>query len=134
RARQSAAVERWQDRRLDLQEAALVQPASDGRHDACTPDEQVADLGVGDQIELAATVAGFDVLQAVVLVGWRSQALGEERPAVHADRELAAPAREDDALGADDVTEVEREEAVERLVAEHVRARVKLNSARAVHQ
>ena len=80
RARQRAAVERLQDRGLDLDEALGVEPLAD-RGDRQAPlAEQLAGLGVGDQVELAVAVAQLDVLDPVELVGRRAQALRQQRP------------------------------------------------------
>ena len=63
---------------------------------------------VGDQVELAVAVAGLDVLEPVELVRRRPQALGEQRPVVDPQRELAAAwCANDDPLRADDVAEVQ---------------------------
>ena len=77
-------------------------------------------------------VAQLDVGEAVVLLGRRAQRLGEQRPAVDPQRELAALRPERDALDADQVPEVEPDEPLERLLAEHVLARVELDPAGAV--
>ena len=90
RPRQRAAVERLEDRRLDLEEAALVEPAADGATTLRAQDEQLARLLVGDQVELAVAVAGLDVLEPVELLGRRAQRLGEQRPAGGPQGQLAA--------------------------------------------
>ena len=79
-------------------------------------------------------VAQLDVLEPVVLVGRRAQALGEQGPRVEAQRQLAALGGEDDPLGADDVAQVEPDQALERLGAEEVLASVELEPARAVDE
>ena len=89
RARQGAAVERLQHRRLDLDEAALVEEAADGGDDARPLDEHLADLVVGDEVEVAAAVARLDVGEPVELLGQRAQRLGEQLEA----RRRAARAR-----------------------------------------
>ena len=89
---------------------------------------------VGDQVELAAPEARLDVGQAVVLVGRRPQALGEHREAVDAQRQLAALAAEDGAVDPDEVAEVELEQALHPLLAEHVDARLELDPAGAVDE
>ena len=81
RPRERAAVERLQHRRLDLEEAALVEPAPDGGDHLRAQDEQLARLLVRDQVELAVAVAGLDVLEPVVLLGRRAQRLGQQLPA-----------------------------------------------------
>ena len=112
---QGAAVERLQDRRLDLDEAALVEPAAHLADRPARGREEAAALLVGDQVELAVAVAGLDVLEAVELVGRRPQALGEQRQRSIAQRELAAPGRQRRPLDADDVAEVEVDERARRL-------------------
>ena len=84
------------------------------------------------QVELAVAVAGLDVGQAVVLVGRRAQRLGQQREAVELERQLAAAGAEHGPVGADQVAEVEVEQARHRLLAEHVDARLQLDPARAV--
>ena len=112
---QGAAVERLQDRRLDLDEAVLVEPAADLADRAGAQGEETAALLVGDQVQLAPAVAGLDVLEAVELVRRRTQALGEQSPAVDRQRELAAaPGRHRRPLDADDVAEVEVDEQLVR--------------------
>src|SRR5215218_6594010 len=131
--RQGAAVERLQDRRLDLDEAVLVEPAADLGDRAGASAEGAAALLVGDQVELAAAEAGLGVLQTVELVGRRPQALRQQAPVVDRERELAAATgRHRRALGADDVAEVEVDQQLVGLLAEHVLARVQLDLAAAV--
>ncbi len=133
RPRQGAAVERLQDRGLDLDEAALVEPAAHLADGAGAQGEEAAALLVGDQVELALAVAGLDVLEAVELVGRRAQALGEQAPAVDRQRELAAaPGRQRRPLDADDVAEVEVDQQLVGLLAEQVLAGVQLDLAAAV--
>ena len=79
-------------------------------------------------------VARLDVGEAVVLVGRRAQRLGEQREVVELERELAAARAEDGAVGAEQVAEVEVEQARHPLLAEHVDARVQLHPARAVDE
>ena len=111
RPRQRAAVERLQHRRLDLEEAALVEEARGPRATSRrAQDEQLARLLVGEQVELAVAVARLDVGEAVVLVGRRAQRLRQQRPAVDAQRQLAAARAEGRALDADQVAEVEVDE------------------------
>ena len=130
---ESAAVEGLQDRRLDLEEAALVEEAANRRHEAASHDEELARLLVGEQVELAPPVAGLDVRQAVVLVGGRPKRLREQRPAVDAHRELAPPGPEGCALDADEVAEVEADQPLVG-VAEHVLSRVELDPPGAVDE
>ncbi len=134
RARQRAAVERLQHRGLDLDEAAVVKPAANLADRLCTEREELPGGLVGDQVQLAAPVASLDVLQPVELVGRRPQALGQQPPAGHLQGELAAAGRESIPLDPDDVAEVEVDEQLEGLGAEHVLAGVQLDLAAAVAQ
>src|SRR3954447_13021803 len=86
---EGAAVERLQDRRLDLDEAAFVEPAAHLADGAGALGEEIAALLVGDQVELTLAVARLDILEAVELVGRRSQALCQQSPVVNRQRELA---------------------------------------------
>ena len=132
RARERAAVERLEHRRLDLDEALVVEEAADRGDDLRARDEDVARLLVGHQVELAVAQARLGVREPVVLLGRRSQRLREQRPVVDRDAQLAAAGLEDRAVGAEQVAEVAVEEPLERLVAEHVAARLELDPARAV--
>ena len=96
--------------------------------------EQLARLLVGDQVELALAVAHLGVRQAVVLLRRRAQRLGQQRPVVDLHRQLAPAGLEDGAVGADQVAEVERDQPVQRLLAEHIGARVQLDAPGAVDQ
>ena len=134
RAAPRAAVDRLEDRRLDLDEAVVVERAPHGGDDPRPRDEQLARLLVGDQVELAPAEARLDVGQPVVLVGRRPQRLGEQRERRHAQRELAAARADRHAVDADQVAEVERDEPLEALLAELVDARMQLDAPRAVDE
>ena len=131
--RQRAAVDRLEHGGLDLDEAALVEPAAGLRDDPRPGHEALADLRVRDQVPLAVAIASIDVLEAVELVGRRAQALREQHPARDAQGELAGPRLERGALDADDVAEVECEE-LGVAVAEVVGARLELELAGAVDE
>ena len=120
RPRQRAAVDRLQDRRLDLDEAFVVEEAADRGDDLGARDEDLAGLLVGHQVQLAVAQARLGVGQPGVLVGRRAQRLGQQLPVVDLDRQLAAAGLEDRAVDAQQVAEVERDQRVERLLAEHV--------------
>ena len=77
RPRERAAGDRLHHRRLDLEEAARREEAAEGLEEQRALPEDVAGLGVGDQVEVALAVAALDVLQAVPLLGQRLQRLGE---------------------------------------------------------
>ena len=132
-AGEGAAVERLQDRRLGLDEAVLVEPVTDLGDRLRPLGEDPAAVLVGEEVELAPAVAGLDVLEAVELVGRRSQALGQQPPVVDRQRQLAAAAgRDRRPLDPDQVAEVEVDQEPERLLAEHVLAGVELDLAAAV--
>ena len=90
RARRGAAVDRLQHRRLDLDEAGVVEEAPDRGDHLGARDEHGARLLAGHQVELAVAVAGLDVGEPVVLVGRRAQRLRQQREVVELERELAA--------------------------------------------
>ena len=90
RPRGRAAVERLQDRRLDLDEARVVEEAADRGDHLRAGDEDRARLLVGDQVELAVAMAGLDVGEAVVLVGRRAAATW---PAARSRRSAATARR-----------------------------------------
>ena len=130
--RHGAAVERLQDGRLDLDEAALVEEAADGGDDAGALDEDLARIVVDDGVEVAPAVARLDVGQAVELLGQRAQRLGEELPGGRPQRQLAAPRLEHRALGAHEVADVDVEQALEGLGAQRVEGGEELQVAGAV--
>ena len=78
--------------------------------------------------------AGLDVRQPVVLLGRRPQRLREQRDAVERDRQLARARAYDRAVGADQVSQVERAQAVERLLPEHVEPPEQLDAPGAVEE
>ena len=77
-----AAVDRLQDRRLDLDEPLGIEEAPHLGDHARARHEQLARLLVGHQVELALAVARLDVGQPVVLLGRRPQRLRQQRPRV----------------------------------------------------
>jgi hypothetical protein len=105
--RQRTAVERLQDRRLDLDECVRVQVGAHRRDDSRPVDEQPAGVLTCDQVELPAAVARLDVAEAVVLVRWRAQRLAENLEAIDTQRELSVPASQHGAVDPDEVSEVE---------------------------
>ena len=107
-----AAGLRVERRRLELEEAAVVEEAPDARRRAGAQLERAAHVGVRDEVELALAVARLHVRQAAELVRQRRQRLGEHLPVVDVHRELALlralgrAARADDVAGVDPVHEV----------------------------
>ena len=134
RPRQRAAVERLEDRGLDLEEAAVVEPAADRADDLGAEDEQLPRLRIREQVELAMPVARLDVLESVVLLGDVAQRLREQLPVRDQQAQLAAAGLERGPVDADQVADVERDEPVEGFLAEHIALRVELELALAVDQ
>ena len=79
RTRRGAAGEPLQDRRLQLDVAALVHVVADRRQHLRPQREDLARALVGHQVELALPVAGLDVGDAVEEVGRVAQRLGQQR-------------------------------------------------------
>ena len=132
RPRAGAAGERLQRGRFDLHEVAFVEPLADREHDLGARDEQLARLLVGEQVELAVAVAGAGVAEPVVLVRRRAQRLGQQRALLHRQRELAALGHVHAPFDADDVADVEAQDAVVVLLPERVDAHDHLDRARQV--
>ena len=84
-----AAVDRLQDRGLDLGEAAGVQRVADAAHDRGPLVGRGARLGPHDQVDVPRPDARLGVGQALVLVGQRPQRLAGQQHRVGADRQLA---------------------------------------------
>src|SRR5262249_60089021 len=119
--------------RLDLEEAAGVEERTDAANEPGPHREDVARLGVHDEVDVALPIARLDVLQAVPLLGQGPERLGQEREALDGDRQLAGPCAEHLAGYADEVAGVELDEP-RVLVAEPVGARVELDPAGLVHE
>ena len=100
------ADERVHRRRLDLEEAPVVEEAPQRAHEHGPRAKDVGDVGVGDQIDVALAVAGLDVLEAR-LGRRRSIGLGEQAHALGVDAQLAAPGGHRGADTLDEVAEVE---------------------------
>ena len=129
---QRAAVERLQHRRLDLDEAAVVQEPAHRGDDLRALDEDLARVVVGGEVQVALAVARLDAGEAVVLLGHAAQRLAEELPRGDAQAELAAPGAHHGALGADEVAEVDVLERRVALVAERVELAEELELAAGV--
>jgi hypothetical protein len=132
RARLAAAVDRLQHRRLHLDEPPGVEPAAHRGHGAGAQHGVGAALLVHDQVEVAPAEAHLRVGQSVPLLGQRPHALGEQLPAAHAQRQLAAAAAEDLAVDPDQVADVELAEGV--VAVRRVDCRLQLQAAAAVDQ
>ena len=134
RPRDRSAGDRLHHRRLDLEEAALVEEAADRADDRGPALEDLAGFGVDRQIQVALTVPELDVLQAMPLLGKRTEALREERQSPRLHRQLAGPRPEHLALDAQPVPEIERAVEVERRFPHRVAAHVDLDPAAPVRE
>ena len=65
RPRQRAAGNRLHHRRLDLEEAPFVQEIPYGRDDPASLDEDFADVGIADQVEITLPVSALLIGEAV---------------------------------------------------------------------
>jgi hypothetical protein len=107
RARERASVPRLQDRRLDLDEAVLVEGATDRAHHPRPQEEVGPRLLVHQQVEVPAPVALLDVGEAVEGVGQRRADPRERLQPGHGDGRLASPRPHRASGDADDVAQVE---------------------------
>ena len=107
RVGERAAVARLEDRRLDLDEPAIVEVAPDRGHHAGAQLEVGARLLAHQQVEVALPVAGLGLGQPVEGVGQRPPDLGEQLELGDGKRRLAALRLRGNPGDADDVAEVE---------------------------
>ena len=128
RPREGAAVAGLEHRRLDLDEAALVEPAPDRRHHAERVMKAARVSSFTSEVEVALAVARLGVLQPVVDVGQRPLDLGEEDQLVHGEGWLPTPRSGGCADRSDDVAEVDVDRARAILGAEQ------LDAPRPVHE
>ncbi len=101
------ARDRLHHGRLHLEEAPGVEERAQRRDQAALHHEGLADLGVHDQVHVAAPVARLHVLEAVPLLGQRAERLGEELELLDRHRELAGAGAEELAGDAHEVPHVE---------------------------
>ena len=80
------------------------------------------------------TKASLDVLEAVVLLRRRPQRLRQEREVGDAQRQLAPPGAERDAVDPDEVPNIEADQPLEACVAELIDAGLELDPARAIDE
>lgn len=81
--------------------------APERSNDAAAGDEGLMTFGIGDEVEIALAVAGFDIFEPVILLGHAQQDLRQEVQMVDVNAELAGLGAEDVAFDADDVAEIE---------------------------
>ena len=136
RARRRAAVDGLEDGRFHFQKALAVQIFAQRAHDARAQAEDVAHLGVGDEIHVAPAVASLLVAQAVPLVGHGLERLAQELDVVGLDAQLAGLGHHHGAGGADEVAQVDEllPDGVVPAVGQVVAADDDLDAAGAVFQ
>ena len=127
--RRGAAGQPLQDRRFQLDPAALVHVVADRAGQLGALLEDLPRVLVRHQVELALAVAHLRVGDAVEEVGRVAQRLRQQRALAHADRQLAAFGHVEVALDADHVADVELFDPLEGLLAERVAAGVGLDRA-----
>jgi len=108
--------------RLHLEEVPVVQERPDEPDDPAARLEDILDLRVDDQVEVALSVADLHVRQPVPLFRQGPQALGEEPQPLGLDREFPRSRLDDPAREVDDIAHVDRLEQGKELVAEPVLA------------
>ena len=113
RARERPAVERLQDRGLDLDEAALDEKPAHRLDDPRPREEGPVDVVVHDEIDVAPPVAQLLVLEPVPFLGERIDRLAEKLERRDAQRQLARLRPEDRSRQADDVPHVDELEYLE---------------------
>src|SRR6188472_2223486 len=94
RSSRSAAVERLQRWRLDLDEPSRIEEAADGGDDLRSGLEDGAHLLVGDQIGVALPVTRLHILQTMPFFGWGIERLGQDREVADPQRNLAGAGAE----------------------------------------
>src|SRR5512133_2948490 len=119
-------------RRLDLQVPARVEHPPDRLDDPRPLDEDVADAGRDEEVDVALAVALLDVGEAVPLLGQRPERLGEDGEGGGLHRQLARLGPRRGPLGGDDVAHVEELVDLEGLVADLVLLHPDLDLAGAV--
>ena len=120
RTRRGAAVERLHHRRLHFDEAARFQLPAQRRDDSRARDEDLAHVGIGDQIQIALAVARLHVFQAVPLLRHGEQRLAEELQLLRVDAQFAGARAEEIAFHADDVADIDQLEEREIALAHGV--------------
>ena len=110
---QCTAGDGVEDRRLDLDEATLLQPAPHETEQPAAHEKDAARLRRHPQIDVALPVARVDVGHAVPLVREGSAGLGQQHPVPDLDAELALAGLHDLADSTDPVAEGQLAELVE---------------------
>ena len=75
-------------RSLHLQEPSFDQEGSDSGDDPASSSEDLVDLRIGDQINVALPIPGLDVGQPMPFFGQRAKGLTEKGQVMNLDREF----------------------------------------------
>jgi hypothetical protein len=106
RTRGRAAGDHLHHRGFNFHKAAADHELADARQDLRTHFKGVARFIVGDQIQVALTIARFLILQAVEFVRQRAQGFGQQTQLGAVNRELAGLGFEQLTARRDDIAEV----------------------------
>src|ERR1039457_6634966 len=113
-------------RRLDFDEAIVVEESPHRLHHFGAFQEDLAHAGIHRQVNVAAAIARFHVLQAVPFFGQGKQVLHQEGDLLHVDGQLVGASAEEITLHADVVAEVKQLVKLKRFFANVVEADVNL--------
>ena len=111
--RERTSCHRLHHRRLDLEESPGNQELTDRRHYATPYFEDLSRIRIDDEIEVALSIAGLDVLQAMPLFRQGQETLRKKAQRRHMDTELVRLRPEEPSFDPDPVTEVEQLEDAE---------------------
>ena len=123
-----------QKRRLHLVVALALHVAADSRDDLEAALEGGAHLGVHDEVDIALTVAGLLVRQAVELLGQRPQRLAHQLEGVHRHGQLPALRAHHGAMHGNPVAHVQIAQGRKGLLAKRIDAAEQLNVAAGLAQ
>ena len=123
-----------QKRGFHLVEALVLHVAADGGDNLEALLEDLLDLGVHDQVDVALAITRLLVCQTVELLGQRADGLAEQLEGRHGHGQLAAARAHHGALDADPVAHIKVFQAAEGLFAQLVDAAEQLHVARGVAQ
>ena len=116
-----------QDGGLDLHVAVGLHKATEGGENLRTLTEGLANVVVGDQVDIALTIAGLLVGKTVELLGQRTNGLGKQGRALRGNGKLAALGAHDHAGHAQDIAQVEGLERIPGSLVHVVDAAEQLN-------
>src|SRR5664279_3858249 len=121
-----APGDRVHHRGFDFDKSVAVEEAAHRLHYLGAFDEHLAHLGIHGEIDVAAAVAGLDVLQTVPFFRQRKQIFYQEGDLFDVDAEFSGAGTEEVSLDADVVTQVEQFVELEPLFADEVELDINL--------